>query len=37
MNFPGKLGNNWGWRMTADDLTDGLKERLGELNFLYYR
>jgi len=37
MNFPGKLGNNWCWRMDANALTDELKERIGELNYLYRR
>lgn len=37
MNFPGKLGNNWCWRMAADALTDVLKGRLSELNYLYRR
>ncbi len=37
MNFPGKLGNNWCWRMSNDALTDRHKERLSELNYLYLR
>lgn len=37
MNFPSKLGGNWTWRMDEDDMSEYLKERLQELNFLYGR
>ncbi len=37
MNYPSRLGGNWDWRMEEKDLSDGLKERLKELNYLYYR
>ena len=32
MNYPGRLGGNWTWRMKADALTDKLKEQLKTLN-----
>lgn len=32
MNYPGRLGGNWTWRMKADALTDELKEKLCALN-----
>ena len=32
MNFPGRLGGNWEWRMKEDELSDELKERLRGLN-----
>lgn len=37
MNFPGKLGSNWCWRMAPNALTDSLNERLSEINYLYRR
>jgi 4-alpha-glucanotransferase len=37
MNFPGKLGGNWTWRMDADALNDTLNSRLKEINYLYSR
>lgn len=37
MNFPGTLGNNWCWRMSPEALSDRLKERLRDLNYLYRR
>jgi 4-alpha-glucanotransferase len=37
MNYPSTLGGNWEWRMDDGALTDALRERLKELNFLYYR
>jgi 4-alpha-glucanotransferase len=37
MNFPSRLGGNWEWRMSEDDLSDGLGKRLRELNELYLR
>ena len=32
MNFPGRLGGNWDWRMKEDALSDLLKGKLRELN-----
>ncbi len=32
MNYPGRLGGNWGWRMRAEMLDDGLKVKLQGLN-----
>jgi 4-alpha-glucanotransferase len=37
MNFPSRLGGNWGWRMGEGDMNDGLSGRLRELNWLYLR
>ena len=37
MNFPGKLGGNWEWRMADDDLSDELGKKLRALNYLYRR
>ena len=37
MNFPSRLGGNWEWRMSEDDLSDDLGKRLHELNELYLR
>jgi 4-alpha-glucanotransferase len=37
MNFPGKLGGNWRWRMPSDALTDELQMHLRELNYLFLR
>lgn len=37
MNFPGKLGGNWTWRMAPDQINEGLRARVRELNFLYGR
>jgi 4-alpha-glucanotransferase len=37
MNYPGNPSGNWSWRMPADALSDGLKWRIKELNFLYAR
>ncbi|HLO27667.1 MAG TPA: 4-alpha-glucanotransferase [Anaerolineales bacterium] len=37
MNFPSRLGGNWEWRMTQDDLNRSLAQRLRELNELYLR
>ncbi len=36
MNYPGRLGGNWAWRMKAD-LPQNLADRLGEFNALYRR
>ncbi len=32
MNYPGRLGGNWDWRMNAEALTKPLVERLRQLN-----
>jgi len=37
MNYPSHLGGNWEWRMEEGTLSDGLKEKLKELNYLYSR
>ena len=37
MNFPSTLGGNWSWRLRASELTDELRGKLGELNYLYRR
>ncbi len=37
MNFPGKLGGNWNWRMKSGSLTDLLAEKIKTLNMVYGR
>jgi 4-alpha-glucanotransferase len=37
MNFPGKLGGNWAWRVLDDQLTDELQAKLLEFNTIYGR
>ena len=37
MNLPGRPGGNWTWRVRAEALTEGLKRRIHETNFLYGR
>ena len=37
MNFPGKLGGNWAWRVSEEQLNAELAEKLHELNWLYSR
>ncbi len=37
MNFPGKLGGNWAWRMSASALDEPLRLRIKEMNYLYDR
>jgi 4-alpha-glucanotransferase len=37
MNFPSRLGGNWEWRMASGALTDDLRDKIKELNFLYAR
>jgi 4-alpha-glucanotransferase len=37
MNFPGKVGGFWSWRMPEGCLSDDLKARIKELNYLYER
>jgi 4-alpha-glucanotransferase len=37
MNYPGRPSGNWGWRFTAEMLTNDLRGRLRELTELYAR
>jgi len=37
MNFPGKVGGYWAWRMDESALSEGLKKSLQELNYVYQR
>lgn len=37
MNFPGNPSGNWRWRMTREHMSDRLRERIKEINYLYYR
>jgi len=37
MNYPSRAEGNWGWRVRAGDLTDGLAARLRELNTIFGR
>lgn len=37
MNFPGQEAGNWAWRMSEDALSESLRVRLAELNWLYGR
>ncbi len=37
MNYPGNPSGNWTWRMPANALTEALKVRIKELNYLYSR
>ena len=37
MNFPGKLGGWWSWRLCWDQVNHGLAERLKSLANLYER
>ena len=37
MNFPGKLGGNWTWRMAASAMDEHLQARILEINQLYGR
>ena len=37
MNFPGKLGGNWAWRFTWEQLNDNLAETYNQLVALYER
>ena len=37
MNFPGKLGGNWTWRVLEEQLTDELQAKLLEFNTIYDR
>jgi 4-alpha-glucanotransferase len=37
INFPGKVGGYWAWRMSESMLSDDLKWRIKELNYVYQR
>jgi 4-alpha-glucanotransferase len=37
MNFPSTLGGNWSWRMDTSAMSADLRNRLSELNYLYWR
>lgn len=37
MNLPGRQAGNWGWRMPYNALSEPLRQRLAEFNFLYGR
>lgn len=37
MNFPGKVGGFWAWRMGSDSLSDNLKNYIRELNWVFQR
>ncbi len=37
MNFPGKVGGFWGWRMSGRALNDQLKNYIRELNWVFQR
>ncbi len=37
MNYPGKAGGNWAWRMAPGSLKPGLAGKIRELNYLYGR
>ncbi len=37
MNFPGKVGGFWAWRLPDGNLTEQLKGYIRELNYLYER
>ncbi len=37
MNYPSRLGGNWEWRLEADALSDELREKIKDLNWMYER
>jgi 4-alpha-glucanotransferase len=37
MNFPGKVGGFWSWRMPEQALDENLKNQLRELNWVFQR
>jgi 4-alpha-glucanotransferase len=37
MNYPSRLGGNWDWRLEEKDMSDEIKDKLRELNYLYNR
>ncbi len=36
-NYPSRLGGNWEWRLSEEDLSDHLMDKIRELNWLYQR
>lgn len=37
MNYPGKLGGNWAWRFTWDQIYNGLSDKYKEMTIIYER
>jgi 4-alpha-glucanotransferase len=37
MNTPGNPAGNWTWRMSRSSMSDQLRERIKEFNYLFYR
>ncbi|MFH1636063.1 MAG: 4-alpha-glucanotransferase [Chloroflexota bacterium] len=37
MNYPSKLGGNWVWRMPPEAMSEHLRSRLAEMNFVFRR
>jgi 4-alpha-glucanotransferase len=37
MNYPGRPSENWTWRFPADALSQGLENKIHEINYLYSR
>jgi 4-alpha-glucanotransferase len=37
MNYPSRLGGNWGWRMKEGDMNEHLSGKLREINWMYFR
>jgi 4-alpha-glucanotransferase len=37
MNIPGNRNNNWGWRMTSDELTEEIRKHLKMVTCIYGR
>jgi 4-alpha-glucanotransferase len=37
MNYPGRLGGNWSWRVDEDTLSTDLQKRISEINFIFGR
>ncbi len=37
MNYPSKLGGNWVWRMPPEAMSEHLRSRLAEMNFVFGR
>ena len=37
MNFPGKFGGNWSWRLAPDQLDAKISERLAAVTRIYER
>jgi 4-alpha-glucanotransferase len=36
-NYPSRLGDNWEWRIINEDMSEDLKNKIRELNWLYQR